>query len=410
MNQSSRLSIFLLHAQLLRKKRLMNDDLELDFDSKVIHAGQSPDPTTGAVMQPIYATSTYAQSSPGVHSGYEYGRSENPTRMAFERCIAELEGGTLGLAFASGLSAISAVLDHLDAGSHIISMDDLYGGSYRLFNTIKSRTSNHTFSHVEMGDTEALENALTPETRLIWIETPSNPLLKIADLKAIAKLAKKHGILTACDNTFATPYNQRPIELGIDIVMHSTTKYINGHSDIVGGALVIGDDAELAESLKFLQFAVGAISGPFDSFLALRGLKTLALRMERHNENGLKIATWLEQQSSVTKVIYPGLISHQQHQLAKSQMSGFSGMISLFLEGDLARCRRFLESLKLFTLAESLGGVESLVNHPAIMTHASLPAEKREELGIADNFIRLSVGIESADDLIKDLEQALAIG
>jgi len=382
---------------------------DLEFESKVIHAGQSPDPTTGAVMQPIYATSTYAQSSPGVHQGYEYGRSENPTRMAFERCIAELEGGQLGLAFSSGLSAISAVLDHLDAGAHIISMDDLYGGSFRLFNRIKTRTSNHTFTHVEMSDTIALEAAITTKTKLIWVETPSNPLLKIADLRAIASVAKEHGLITVCDNTFATPYNQRPLELGFDVVMHSTTKYINGHSDIVGGALIIGDNDELAESLKFIQFAVGAIAGPFDSFLALRGLKTLALRMQRHNENGLKIAKWLEQQDSVIQVIYPGLKSHPQHQLATEQMDGFSGMISVFLKGDLARCRRFLENLELFTLAESLGGVESLVNHPAIMTHASLPAEKREELGIKDNFIRLSVGVESSNDLINDLAQALAV-
>ena len=388
----------------------MSSDIQLDFDSKVIHAGQFPDPSTGAVMQPIYATSTYAQSSPGVHQGFEYGRSENPTRMAFERCIAELEGGKLGLAFSSGLAAISAVLDHLDADSHVISTDDLYGGTFRLFNRIKTRTSNLTFTQVDMADMQALEDAIKPETRLIWVESPSNPLLKIADMKAISTLAKKHGLIAVCDNTFATPYNQRPIELGFDVVMHSTTKYINGHSDIVGGALVVGDNDELIESLKFLQFAVGAIASPFDSFLALRGLKTLALRMQRHNQNGLEIAQWLEQQESVTQVIYPGLESHPQHQLAASQMSGFSGMISLFLDGDLARCRRFLESLNLFTLAESLGGVESLVNHPAIMTHASLPEERRKELGIADNFVRLSVGVESVGDLIADLEQALAIG
>jgi len=387
----------------------MKKQKHLNFDSKVIHAGQSPDPTTGAVMQPIYATSTYAQSSPGVHQGYEYGRSENPTRMAFERCLAELEGGSLGLAFSSGLAAMAAVIDHLDAGSHIITTDDLYGGSFRLINRIKARTSNISFTQVDMSDMGALEAAIQPDTKLIWVESPSNPMLKIADMAAISVLAKKHGILTACDNTFATPYNQRPIELGFDIVMHSTTKYINGHSDIVGGAIVIGDNKELAESLKFLQFAVGAIASPFDSFLALRGLKTLAIRMQRHNENGLAIARWLESQPGVKHVIYPGLESHQHHGLASSQMQGFSGMISLFLDGDLARCRHFLESLEVFTLAESLGGVESLINHPAIMTHASLPAEKREELGIADNFVRLSVGIESKDDLIADLKQALAV-
>ncbi|MCP4411491.1 MAG: PLP-dependent transferase [Gammaproteobacteria bacterium] len=387
----------------------MKKSQDLDFDSKVIHAGQSPDPSTGAVMQPIYATSTFAQSSPGVHQGYEYGRSENPTRMAFERCLAELEGGSMGLAFASGLAAMTAVTDHLDAGSHVITTDDLYGGSFRLFNRIKTRTSNLSFSQVDMSNMESLEAAIRPETKLIWVESPSNPLLRIADMQAVSALAKKHGILTACDNTFATPYNQRPIELGFDIVMHSTTKYINGHSDIVGGALIIGDNKKLAESLKFLQFAVGAIAGPFDSFLALRGLKTLALRMQRHNENGLAIARWLEQQNGVIQVIYPGLESHPQHDLATSQMHGFSGMISLFLDGDMTRCRCFLESLEIFTLAESLGGVESLVNHPAIMTHASLPEEKRAELGIADNFVRLSVGIESKVDLIADLRQALEV-
>jgi len=385
----------------------MSKDIQLDFESKVIHAGQSPDPSTGAVMQPIYATSTYAQTSPGVHQGFEYGRSENPTRMAFERCLAELESGKTGLAFASGLSAMTAVLDHLDAGAHVISTDDLYGGSFRLFNRIKTRTSNLSFTQVDTADMSALEAAIRPETKMIWVESPSNPLLKIADMRGVAALAKKYGLITVCDNTFATPYNQRPLEMGFDVVMHSTTKYINGHSDIVGGALVIGDNEELAESLKFLQFAVGAVASPFDSFLALRGLKTLALRMEKHNQNGLAIARWLEQQSGVKQVIYPGLDSHPQQQLAGEQMHGFSGMISLFLDGDLARCRRFLESLKLFTLAESLGGVESLVNHPAIMTHASLPEEKRAELGIADNFVRLSVGVESEKDLIADLQQAL---
>ena len=383
-------------------------DQDLSFNSKVIHAGQHPDPSTGAVMPPIYATSTYAQQSPGVHQGYEYGRSENPTRMAFERCMAGLEGGTLGLAFSSGLSAIAAVLEHLDAGSHVVAMDDVYGGTFRLFNKIKTRTSNLSFSHVPMANIEALEAAVTDKTKLIWVESPSNPLLKIANFKAITEFAKSKGIITVCDNTFATPYNQRPIEQGFDVVMHSTTKYMNGHSDIVGGALIVGDNAELAESLKFLQFAVGAIASPFDSFLALRGLKTLSVRMQRHNENGMEVARHLEQHPAVTKVIYPGLESHPQHELAKTQMSGFSGMISLFLEGDLARCRRFLENLKVFTLAESLGGVESLVNHPAIMTHASLPAEKRAELGIEDNFVRLSVGIEDVQDLIKDLDQALS--
>ncbi len=379
----------------------------LDFDSKVIHSGQAPDPTTGAVMQPIYATSTYQQAAPGDHQGYEYSRSENPTRMAFERNIAALEEGTLGLAFASGLAAIDTVLQNLPAQSHVVALDDLYGGTFRLFNRIKTKHAGMTFSHIDMSDLDSLRSAITPETKLIWLETPSNPLLKCVDLAAIAEIAREHGILTVCDNTFATPYNQRPLTLGIDVVMHSTTKYINGHSDIIGGALVIGDNEQLAEELKFLQFAVGGIASPFDSFLALRGVKTLAVRMQRHNENALKLAEYLSEHEQIDGVFYPGLVTDPNHALAKQQMSGFSGMVSCYIKGDLAKTSEFMQRLELFTLAESLGGVESLINHPAIMTHASLPASHRQKLGIFDNLVRFSVGIESVDDLIADIEQAL---
>lgn len=385
----------------------MSDAKKLDFNSKVIHAGQYPDPTTGAVMQPIYATSTYVQSSPGEHKGFEYGRSENPTRMAFERCLAELESGSMGLAFSSGLSAIAAVLENIESQAHIIAMDDLYGGTYRMFNRIKTKHAGMEFSHIDVSDLELLEQSITDKTRLIWLETPSNPLLKVVDLAAIASIAKKHGVLTVCDNTFATPYNQRPIELGIDVVMHSTTKYVNGHSDIIGGALVVGDNPQLAEELKFIQFAIGAIASPFDSFLALRGLKTLAIRMQRHNENAQKVAEHLESHPAIEKVFYPGLESHQDHELAKQQMHGFSGMVSCYLKGGIAETRDFMERLNVFTLAESLGGVESLINHPEIMTHASLPEEQRQLLGIKSNLVRFSVGIESVDDLIADIDQAL---
>jgi len=385
----------------------VSDAKKLDFNSKVIHAGQYPDPTTGAVMQPIYATSTYVQSSPGEHKGFEYGRSENPTRMAFERCLAELESGSMGLAFSSGLSAIAAVLENIESQAHIIAMDDLYGGTYRMFNRIKTKHAGMEFSHIDVSDLELLEQSITDKTRLIWLETPSNPLLKVVDLAAIASIAKKHGVLTVCDNTFATPYNQRPIELGIDVVMHSTTKYVNGHSDIIGGALVVGDNPQLAEELKFIQFAIGAIASPFDSFLALRGLKTLAIRMQRHNENAQKVAEHLESHPAIEKVFYPGLESHQDHELAKQQMHGFSGMVSCYLKGGIAETRDFMERLNVFTLAESLGGVESLINHPEIMTHASLPEEQRQLLGIKSNLVRFSVGIESVDDLIADIDQAL---
>ena len=381
----------------------------LEFSTRAIHGGQWPDPTTGAVITPIYATSTYAQTSPGEHTGFEYSRSQNPTRFAFERAVADLESGTRGYAFASGLAAISTFLEVLDAGDHVIASEDLYGGSFRLFDKVRRRSAGLEFSFVDMADLAAIEAAIRPNTKLIWVETPTNPLLRLADLGAIAALAKRRGLIAAADNTFASPYCQRPLEFGFDLVMHSTTKYISGHSDIVGGCLVVGQNAKLAETVGFLQNAVGAVASPFDSFLALRGVKTLALRMQRHCENGLKIASWLERRSDILQVIYPGLPSHPQHDLARQQMSGgFGGMISAVLDRDLAGTRRMLERTRLFTLAESLGGVESLIEHPAIMTHASIPAETRNRIGIADGLIRLSVGIEDADDLIADLEQALA--
>ena len=379
----------------------------LAFPTRTIHGGQSHDPLTGAVMVPIYATSTYAQESPGVHKGYEYSRSQNPTRQAFERCIADLETGTAAFAFASGLAGMATVLELLDSGDHVVASDDLYGGSFRLFDRVKRRSAGLGFSFVDLSDPAALESALTDETKMIWVETPTNPLLRLADLGAIARLTRQRGILAAADNTFASPYVQRPLELGFDIVVHSTTKYLNGHSDIVGGVAVVGENPELAERLKFLQNAVGAIQGPFDSFLALRGVKTLALRMERHCSNALKIARWLEARSDVARVIYPGLESHPQHALAKDQMRAPGGIVTVVLKRDLSGTRRFLERCHLFTLAESLGGVESLIEHPAIMTHASLPAEVREKSGISDAMVRLSCGVEDADDLIADLEQAL---
>ena len=380
----------------------------LAFSTRTIHAGQHPDPSTGAVMVPIYATSTYAQESPGVHKGYEYSRSQNPTRMAFERCIADLESGADGFAFASGLAAISTILEILSSGNHVVATDDLYGGSFRLFDKVRKRSAGLEFSFVDMTDLKAVEAAIQPATRMIWIETPTNPLLRLVDLAGIAALARKHKILTVADNTFASPYVQRPLEQGVDIVMHSTTKYLNGHSDIVGGCAVVGPNRELSDKMKFLQNAIGGIQGPFDSFLALRGLKTLALRMERHCGNALKIARWLENHPAVARVIYPGLESHPQHALAKKQMSAYGGIVTVILKGDLSTAKRFLERCRLFTLAESLGGVESLIEHPAIMTHASIPAEQRERIGISDSLVRLSVGVEDVDDLIADLSQALA--
>ena len=376
--------------------------------TRAIHAGQSPDPSTGAVMMPIYATSTYAQASPGVHQGYEYSRSHNPTRFAYERCVAALEGGTQGYAFASGLAATSTVLDALDSGSHVICMDDVYGGTYRLFERVRRRSAGLDFSFVDLNDMAALEAAVTPATRMIWCETPTNPLLKIVDIARLAEFARKRGIWLAVDNTFSSPILQRPLELGAHLVMHSATKYLNGHSDMVGGMLVVGDDARLAEQLTFLQNAVGGIQGPFDSFLALRGLKTLHLRMKAHCENAMALADWLQSHPAIEKIAYPGLASHPQHELAKRQMDGFGGMVSVWVKGGEAAARRVMERTELFTCAESLGGVESLVNHPAIMTHASVPAERRAALGVDDNLVRFSVGVEDVADLRADLEAALA--
>jgi len=386
----------------------MSDDKKpLAFATRAIHAGQSPDPTTGAVMPPIYAVSTYAQQSPGVHKGYEYSRTQNPTRMAWERCIADLEGGTNGYAFASGMAATSTLMDLLESGSHVLAMDDLYGGTFRLFELVRRRSAALDFTFTDMTDPKAALAAIRPGTRMIWIESPTNPLLRLVDIAAIAEIGRKRGILTVVDNTFATPWIQRPLELGADIVVHSATKYLNGHSDMVGGIAVVAD-AALAERIGFLQNAVGAVGGPFDSFLALRGLKTLPLRMRQCSESALAIARWLERQGRVERVLYPGLPSHPQHALALRQMkNGHSGIVTIFLKGGLPEARRFLERLELFTLAESLGGVESLVDHPAIMTHASVPPEARARLGITDSLVRLSVGIEDTDDLIADLEQAL---
>ena len=380
---------------------------QLDFATRCIHAGQAPDPTTGAVMMPIYATSTYVQQSPGVNKGYDYARTKNPTRIAFERCIADLEGGSAAFAFASGLAAISTSLECLDHGSHVISVDDLYGGSRRLFERVRKRSMGLEVSYLDLADPDAIEAAIRPNTRLVWVETPTNPLLKLVDLERVAAIAKRRGIWAAADNTFASPYVQRPLEHGFDLVVHSTTKYLNGHSDMVGGVAVVADNADLSERLKFLQNAVGAIQGPFDSFLALRGLKTLALRMERHCASGLKIAAWLAQHPKVRRVFYPGLASHPQHALAKKQMRAFGGMISAELNGTLDDARRFLERCQLFALAESLGGVESLIEHPALMTHGSVPADVRAALGISDTLVRLSVGIEDPGDLIADLDAAL---
>jgi cystathionine gamma-lyase len=377
------------------------------FSTRAIHAGQSPDPATGAVVTPIYATSTYVQESPGVNQGYDYSRSANPTRGAFERALADLESGNQGFAFASGLAAIATVLELLSPGDHVIASEDIYGGSFRLFDKVRRRSAGLTFSFVDMSDVTAVDAAIRPNTKLIWVETPTNPLLRLADLDAIAALAKRHGVLAAADNTFASPYVQRPLEHGFDIVVHSTTKYINGHSDIVGGAAVVGENAAVAEQLKFLHNAVGAIAGPFDSFLAHRGIKTLALRMERHCSNALAVARFLETRADVSQVIYPGLASHPQHELAKRQMQGFGGIVTAELKRDLAGTKHFLERTRYFALAESLGGVESLIEHPAIMTHATIPPDQRRRLGISDSLVRLSVGIENAEDLIDDLKQAL---
>ncbi len=380
---------------------------EHEFATRAIHAGQKPDPSTGAIMTPIYATSTYVQQSPGKHKGFDYARSINPTRLAYEKCIADLEGGTRGFAFASGLAAMATALDALDSGSHVVVSDDLYGGTFRLFDRVRRRSANLEFTYVDLTDASRFEGAIKPNTRMVWIETPSNPLLKLIDLEAIAKIAREKNIISVSDNTFASPWIQRPIEFGFDLVIHSATKYLNGHSDMVGGVIVVAENKELGDQIAFLQNAVGAIAGAFDSFLVLRSLKTLALRMERHCANALEIARWLEDQQQVKSVSYPGLKSHPQHDLARVQMRGFGGIVTIILKTDLAGTRRFLENTHLFSLAESLGGVESLINHPALMTHASVPKEQREALGITDSLVRLSVGVEDVRDLIDDLQTAL---
>jgi cystathionine gamma-lyase len=380
-----------------------------DFSTRCIHGGQEPDPTTGSVNVPIYATSTYAQSAPGEHKGFVYARGHNPTRYAFERAIADLEDGQAAFAFGSGLAAMDAVLDLLPAGAHMIASDDLYGGSYRLFERVRKQTTGLTVSYVDMTDMRNVESAIRPETKMIWVETPTNPMLKLTDIEAVAALAKKRGLLSVIDNTFATPWIQRPILLGIDIVVHSATKYIGGHSDVIGGVAVVGANAEISDRLKFIQNATGGILGPFDSFLALRGVKTLDVRMERCCKSAIRIAEYLSKHPKIETVYFPGLASHPQHDLAKRQMRGFGGMITAVIKGNIESSRRMLSACRIFTLAESLGGVESLIEHPAIMTHASVPKEQREALGISDGLIRLSVGIESADDLIADLDEALAV-
>ncbi len=379
------------------------------FETRAIHAGQEPDPTTGAIMTPIYTSSTYVQESPGVHKGYDYSRSVNPTRKALEACIADLEGSSFGYAFASGMAASATVLELLDSGDHVIAMDDLYGGTYRLFENVRKRSAGLNFTFCDLSDLDTLEDSLNEKTRMIWIETPTNPLLKIADLEAISTFAKKNNLISVCDNTFCSPFVQNPLELGFDVVVHSATKYLNGHSDLIGGVVVCSQEKEdLANELLYLQNAVGSIMNPFDSFLLLRSLKTLPVRMERHCTSAQTIASYLESHDSIEKVIYPGLTSHPQHEIAKKQMNGFGGMISVVLKGGLTSATRFLERTNLFSLAESLGGVESLIEHPAIMTHASIPAEIREEIGISDGLVRLSVGIESIEDLLEDIDNALA--
>jgi cystathionine gamma-lyase len=380
---------------------------KLDFGTRVIHGGQRPDPLTGAVMTPIYLTSTYVQDSPGVHKGFDYARTRNPTRDALQAALANLENGTAAFAFASGMAASATIVELLEANSHIVASQDLYGGSYRLFEKIRKRTAGLEVSFVDLAQPAGFEAAIRPNTRMVWMESPTNPMLNLIDLAAVAQLARKRGILSVCDNTFATPYIQRPLELGVDIVMHSATKYLNGHSDVLGGAIIVRDGA-LAEQLKFLQNGLGSMSGAFDSFMLLRGIKTLAVRMERHCANGLRIAQHLESHPAIKAVRYPGLASHPQHALARRQMlGGFGGIIAAELKGDLATARRFLERCELFSLGESLGGVESLIEHPALMTHSGLPAQMRAELGISDGLVRISVGIESAADLIAELDTAL---
>jgi cystathionine gamma-lyase len=388
----------------------MSSSKRHSFATRVIHAGQEPDPSTGAIMVPIYQTSTYVQESPGKHKGYDYSRSINPTRLAYERCVADLENGQRGFAFASGLAGMATVLELLDSGSHIIASDDLYGGSFRLFERVRSKSANLEFTFLDLSDPSTLKKNIRPNTRMIWVETPSNPLLKLIDLQAIGEFSRENNLIAVADNTFASPWIQHPVDLGFDIVVHSATKYLNGHSDMVGGVVVVGPGESrqpLADRLAFLQNAVGAIAGPFDSFLALRGLKTLALRMERHCVNASDLAAWLEKHPKVSRVRYPGLSSHPQHDLAKRQMKAFGGMITIYLDTDLDGARRFLENTHLFALAESLGGVESLIEHPAIMTHGSIPPEQRRALGIDDTLVRLSVGVEDLEDLRTDLAEAL---
>ena len=387
----------------------MRGDNRHAFATRAVHGGGEPDPATGAVATPIYATSTYAQESPGVNKGYAYARTRNPTREALERCLADLENGSVGFAFASGSAAIATVLECLDQGAHVIATDDLYGGTFRLFDRVRKRSAGLQMSLVDMSDPRKVEAAIRPQTRLIWVETPTNPLLKLVDLSAIAEIGRRRGVWTAADNTFASPWVQRPLDHGFSVVVNSTTKYLNGHSDVIGGIAIVGDDHELSDRLRFLQNAVGGIAGPFDSFLVLRGIKTLALRMERHCANAQTIAEALDRHPSVRRVVYPGLSNHPQHELARRQMSGFGGMVTVELARDLAGSRRVLERVRLFTLAESLGGTDSLIEHPAIMTHASVPTEQRSALGIGDSLVRLSIGIEDADDLMADLEQALSV-
>ncbi|MCK9366943.1 MAG: PLP-dependent aspartate aminotransferase family protein [Metallibacterium scheffleri] len=379
----------------------------LALGTRAIHAGQAPDPSTGAIMTPIYATSTYVQRSPGKHQGYEYSRTHNPTRFAYERCVADLEGGVAGFAFASGLAAASTVLELLDSGSHVIAMDDLYGGTYRLFERVRRRSAGLDFSFIDLNDGAALKAALKPNTRMIWAETPTNPMLKLVDLARVGAFARKHGLTLVVDNTFCSPMLQRPLEHGAHLVLHSATKYLNGHSDMVGGIVVAGTP-ELAEPMAFLQNSVGAVAGPFDAFLALRGLKTLHLRMRAHCDNALELARWLEKHPAIERVIYPGLKSHPQHALAKRQMQGYGGIISIEVKGGLKKARSMLERCQLFALAESLGGVESLIEHPAIMTHASIPPAQRKRLGISDGLVRLSVGVECVDDLRGELTRTLS--
>ena len=379
------------------------------FATKAIHSGQEPDPSTGAIIGPIYTSSTYVQESPGEHKGFDYSRTSNPTRKALEICMTDLEEGGQGFAFSSGMAATATVLELLDTGDHVISMDDLYGGTYRLFENVRKRSSGLEFSYSNLSSLEGLESLLKPNSRMIWVESPSNPLLKIVDLEKVSAFAKKHNLISVCDNTFCSSYVQKPLNLGFDVVLHSATKYLNGHSDVIGGLVVSSQEREdLAEQLAFLSNSIGSIMSPFDSFLVLRSLKTLAVRMEKHCENAFEIASFLEKHEVIEKIYYPGLSNHPNHEIAKKQMNGFGGMITVVLKGGLKTATTFLERTKLFALAESLGGVESLIEHPAIMTHASVPAEVRKDLGIEDGLVRLSVGIESVEDLLDDLNQALS--